>query len=291
MKISVQEFVSLVPQEDLEDCITSCVTDILYILKNHYSSSLLMNLPEKLPKNKIMNFDIIDYLKYHIITNELLTMKNSIIPCGKLLYKTKTNKVVSTQPSTNDWIKLLIPYHLKIYNEFKDVYRFINNQIIADYFSKLNDTHDLLTINDKIGDTIQLSSNTYVDVGQREQLFVFINDKWLIANDDDAYHSELIAEYLENITGNGNYYEISGQKIYTVNDIPTTGNTDDVAKEIESKPLFFGSIQGEIGYLASAKNINKKTAAEMIKTKFNVKKVYFQNQLQYKYTRLANLII
>ena len=286
--LSLDDFIAYVGK-DLEKCILNCAQSIISTLRSHYDPALIKHIPQGLPKNKIMNFDIIDYFKYNIINNEILQQKYTLDPCG-WLYITEGFDTTYTRPSINEFIRLFTPYRAKIHEVVSNTYRAINNKIIADYFAKLNDTHDLLDNDDKIGDTIQLNSSADVDAGLREQLFVFINNEWLVANDDAAYHSDLIADYLAKITNNRDYYNLCGEKLYTVNDIyleEPEEEPEEIVKQIELKPLFFGSIQGEIGYLNSAKNINKKTAAEMIKQKFNVKKVYLQNQQQYKYVRLA----
>lgn len=293
IKTDLDAFINIIPikysQEELDKCILRCAGQIITALRLNYDRKFAKQIPANYQKNKIMNFDIIDYLKLNIITDELLKINISLAPCGYLYkYFNGFNKLYTT-PTVQEFIKLFTPYRSKMFKDYQDTYRFINNKLIADYFGKHEDTYDLLHIDDKIGDTTQLTSNTRVDVGDREQLFVYINNEWQIANDNQAYHSDLIAEYLMKATHNDIYDELGGEKIYTADDIPIISD-DDIAKQIESKPLFFGSIQGKIGYLASAKNINKQAAAEMIKSKFNVKKVYFQQQKQYKYTRLAKLI-
>lgn len=305
-RISLNQFMSIVTSEcsvkKLEGCIIECACDIICKLLDCYSSALANKIPKNYRKNKIMNFDIIDYLKLNIInTSFLLETDYSGTPYGQLyVYLDDFNKLY-TNPSVQEFINLFASYRSKIFNECKYLYQRINNKLIADYFGKSKVTYDLEYIDDKIGDTAQLSSESIVDVGNREQLFVFINNEWLIENDDVACHSDIIAHYLNSaINNNYIYSDLAGKKIYTVDEVANSidkinelhgvpNNTVKIVKEIESKPLFFGSIQGNIGYLASAKNINKKAAAEMIKQKFNVKKVYFQQQQLYKYTRLAQL--
>lgn len=289
INVNLDQFISIVrkrfSREELDKCILECAHGIISTLRDNYTFKFVDNIPKNYQKNKIMNFDIIDYLRLNIITKPLLEKEFILSPCGWLIQYLNGFDKIYTTPTINEFIKLFMPYRSKIFNENQNTYRAINNKLIADYFGGEQDTYDLEHIDDKVGDTIQLNSSSRVDVGDRELLFVYINNEWKVANDNESYHSDLIAQYLITATHNYMYDYLYGEKIYTVDDIPPA--EDDIAKEIESKPLFFGSIQGNIGYLASAKNINKQAAAEMIKSKFNVKKVYFQQQKQYKYTRLA----
>ena len=62
-----------------------------------------------------------------------------------------------------------------------------------------------------------------------------------------------------------------------------------LVKEIESKPLIFGNISNDVGYILSVKNVSKKAAADLVKRHFNFKKVYISNVGQYKYVRLATI--
>lgn len=63
-----------------------------------------------------------------------------------------------------------MPYRDIIRQENKYLYQKVNNKLIADLFYEEIETYDLLSKKDKIGETTQLSSNSYVDVCERDYL-------------------------------------------------------------------------------------------------------------------------
>ena len=244
-----------------------------------------------LPKSKIFNSDIIDYIKY-----DLLSLAN-IRPHDYLFRDAakKYGKLPNAFSIDKVWIKFLEPYRSRIkgHKDCVSLYKRINNHFIADLYGKSNNPQDLASINDKVGDTIQLKGQAIVDVDKRDYIIVYINGEWLQRKDaPDVWHSKLISDYLSKKINKD--VDFHNQKFYDADEIvnSTVAEVDDetLIKQIESKPLLFGNLQGNIGFLISAKNISKKQAAELIKAKFNVKKVYFQQQRQYKFTRLAKLI-
>lgn len=233
-------------EEKIEDYLNEAYNDLLHSSddKNNVNISLIKNMP----KNRIMNFTLLDYLKYKIFNN-----------------------------SVGLQIKDIKNINLK--NEYKK----INNKLIAKIYGKFDNVKDLLYIHDNLGDTIQLTNESQVDYDNRDKFFVFINNEWLESS--TGFHAQLIRDYLKKIDSK---VKINNAIVNSFDDLVSSINDKKIIKKIESMPLIFGNILGKIGFLLSATNISKRQAAQMIKEKFNLEKVYFQQAELHKYTKLAS---
>lgn len=312
-QVSMSQFLQIIDKNQLKDQINFIYWGLLNLC-SYNINDININSIKNFPRAKIFNFTVLDYLKYNILTNELLNSRYSGLnkQWNRLNYYLPNHDsiyVLLNKQLVQDLIQLHIT---ELNKEYLFQQRKINNKIIAKIYGKFDEPKKLMNINDKIGDTIQLTNNAIVDVGTRNKLFVYCAGIWEDSN-DEVYHSDLVAIILNKLADAKYYYgNICGEKIYTTDDIISfvkytnkeNNNEDDlndksidnnkaasVLTTLETKPLFFGNIANNVGYLISAKNIAKKTAAELIKNHYQVEKVYFQQQNTYKYTRLAKKII
>lgn len=80
INVNLDRFISIVcerfSREELDKCILECAHGIISTLRDNYTFKFVDNIPKNYQKNKIMNFDIIDYLKLNMVTKPLLE-KNS----------------------------------------------------------------------------------------------------------------------------------------------------------------------------------------------------------------------
>ena len=69
--VSLKEFMSKIreqfSQAELDKCIVQCAFRIICILRSSYTSNFVNNIPTNYTKSKIMNLDIIDYLKLNMV--------------------------------------------------------------------------------------------------------------------------------------------------------------------------------------------------------------------------------
>lgn len=314
MQVPFLQFLQVVPKDRLNNQINYMYSGLLDLCKDNINN-ININSIKNFPRAKIFNFTVLDYLKYNILTNELLNSKYSGLneQWNKLNYYLPSHDTIYTLLDKQSVQNLIQSHITQLNKEYLLLQRIANNRIIAKVYGKFDEPKKLTNINDKIGDTVQLTNNAIVDVGDRDKLFVYCAGIWEDSN-DEVYHSHLVAIILNKLANAKYYYnDIAGGKIYTTNDIINfvkyinEENNDDENNEnnesiddnkaasvlaaLETKPLFFGNIADGIGYLISTKNISKKTAAELIKNHYQVKKVYFQQQNTYKYTRLAKRIL
>ena len=317
-QVSISRFLSIINNNQLKDQISYMYSGLLDLCNNNINN-ININSIKHFPKAKIFNFTILDYLKYNVFTNEILNSGysglnkqwnrlNCYLPNHDSIY------VLLNKQLVHDLIQLHIA---ELNKEYLFLQRQINNKVIARIYGKFDNPGKLMNINNKIGDTIQLTNSAIIDVGTRDKLFVYCNGIWEDSNDED-YHSGLVDNILSKLADARYYYDhINGEKIYNVDDIIDFVKSTNERKShndhenyndrnnksidndkgelvltiLETKPLFFGNVADNIGYLISAKNITKKAAAELIKSHYQVKKVYFQQQNTYKYTRLAKKIL
>lgn len=307
-RVFLSKFLQIVDNNQLNSQIGYMYSGLLNLCNDNIDN-ININRIKNFPKTKIFNFTVLDYLKYGLLTEELLDSKYHGFndEWNRLNYHLPNHDTIYTSLNMQQVKNVIQSHIIKLNKEHLFLQRQTNNKIIAKIYGKFNEPKKLIDINDKIGNTIQLTHNAIIDIGTRDKLFVYCNGIWEESNDED-YHSGLVANILSKLTNDKEYYsDIIGEKIYTTNDIVTfvksvneqddseNMSIDNKAAEsvltiLETKPLFFGNIADNIGYLISVKNISKKAAAELIKSHFQVKKVYFQQQNLYKYTRLAKKI-
>lgn len=313
MYVPFSQFLQVVSKDQLNKQINYMYSGLLNLCNDNIDN-ININSIKNFPRAKIFNFTVLDYLKYNMLTNELLNSKYSGLneQWNKLNYYSPNHDIIYTLLDKQLVENLIQSYITRLNKEYLLLQRATNNKIIAKIYGKFDEPKKLININDKIGDTIQLTNNAIIDVGTRDKLFVYCNGIWEDSDDED-YHSGLVANILSKLVNNQYYYnDINGEKIYNTDDIinfvkftneennnyndrnnmPIDNNkTESVLLILETKPLFFGNIADGVGYLISAKNISKKAAAELIKSHYQIKKVYFQQQNTYKYTRLAKRIL
>lgn len=289
MQVPFSQFLQIVPKDQLNKQIDYMYSGLLDLCKDNINN-ININSIKNFPRTKIFNFTVLDYLKYNILTNELLNSEYSSmnIRWNRLNYYLPNHDTIYALLDKQSVQNLIQSHITQLNKEYLLLQRMTNNRIIAKVYGKFDEPKKLMNINDKIGDTVQLTNNAIVDVGGRDKLFVYCAGIWEDSN-DEVYHSHLVAIILNKLANAKYYYnDIAGEKIYTTNDIidfvkcTNEENDDDdnednennesinnnkaasVLTTLETKPLFFGNIADGIGYLISAKNISKKAAAELI---------------------------
>ena len=158
-----------------------------------------------------------------------------------------------------------------IFNKAKDEYlSSISRRREKERNNGINGAHDLLELDDSVGDTTECDKGFTVDIGSRDAAFVYLEGKILIGNASDT-HSAIITKYFNEPISD---YNLRGDEA-----IDVTGD-DKVG---------FGHIADGIAFIETCDNVSPEEIEKALKETGDYKKIYSMPLYGHEVTRLAKI--
>ena len=166
-----------------------------------------------------------------------------------------------------------------LYSELEDIFDKAKDEYLSSISGRrekernngINGAHDLLELDDSVGDTTECDKGFTVDIGSRDAAFVYLEGKILIGNASDT-HSAIINKYFDEPIRD---YNLRGDEA-----IDVTGD----------EKVGFGHIADGIAFIETCDNVSPEEIEKALKETGDYKKIYSMPLYGHEVTRLARLM-
>lgn len=186
--------------------------------------------------------------------------------------------VINYDGEENDLIAY-IKSNSSLYSRLEDIFNKAKDEYLSSISGRrekqrnngINGAHDLLELDDSVGDTTQCDRSFTVDIGSRDAPFVYLNGEILVGSASDT-HSAIIDKYMNR----------------PVEDIYIRG--DEAVGLTGDAKVGFGHIADGIAFIETCDNVSPEEIEEALKKSGDYTKIYSLTDCDKKVTRLARLI-